>query len=209
MAWPLESISKVRVILYADDLVIFCTSQPAMQRVITKFEHTFERFGLRVARDKTETLEYGKLNGEPSIVQLGDAKIKNVATFRYLGHMICADPKTDTIGHKIGSAWQSWSSLKHVFLDREIPLRIRVSILESTVRARLTYALQARLLTARENARIESIWAGNIENDEPFNWALKLTNAKLLEIAKTTSISAYIEKQHYKFIAHTCRRPND
>ena len=59
--------TKVRVILYADDLVIFCTSQACMQRVITKFEQTFERFGLRVARDKTETLEYGTSAHEPSI----------------------------------------------------------------------------------------------------------------------------------------------
>ena len=90
------------------------------------------------------------------------------------------------------------------------------------------YALQARLLTARENARIESIWAGYIRKmvkggyarkksphtatgqpEEEFNWAFKLTNAKLLSIAKTTSISAFIEKQHFKFIAHTTRRPND
>ena len=99
-----------------------------MQRVVTKFEQGFERYGLRVARDKTETLEYGNSAvQEPTIVQLGDTQIKNVASFRYLGHMICSDPKSDTIGHKIGSAWQSWSSLKHIFLDREVPLRIRVS----------------------------------------------------------------------------------
>ena len=33
--------------------------------------------------------------------------------------LITSDPKTDTIGHKIGSAWECWSHLKHIFLDKE------------------------------------------------------------------------------------------
>ena len=229
---PLNGKTKVRVILYADDLVIFCTSHSCLQRVIDKFESTFKRFGLCVARDKTETVDFDSPAQATSIVHLGEEPIKNVASFRYLGHVMSSDSKSDKIGHKIGSAWQSWNALKHVFLDREIPLRIRVSILESTVRARLTYALQARLLTLRENQRIESIWTGylrkmvkggyarknapprgskpsQLQDETIWDWSFKLTNKKLLEIAKTSSITAYIEKQHLKYIAHTTRRQND
>ena len=105
-----------------------------------------------VARNKIETMCFESDNmslDKASLITLGEEKVKNVPSFKYLGHLITSDQKTYTIGHKIGSAWECWSHLKHIFLDKEISLSIRVQILESTVRTRLTYVLQAKLLTTK------------------------------------------------------------
>ena len=64
---------------------------------------------------------------------------------KYLGHTISSDPGKDNIGHKIGSAWENWAKYKHILLDHEVPLSIRVRMLEATVRSRLTYSLQTRV----------------------------------------------------------------
>lgn len=221
---PTHGKLKISVILYADDLVIFCTSADGLQRALTKFEDTFTRFGMIVARDKTKTMCFGEKDvgsDIDSFVQLGGEPVENVNAFKYLGHLITSDPKIDNIGHKIGSAWESWANYKHVFLDQEIPLSIRVKILESTVRSRLVYALQYKLLTAKESSRINTIWMGFLRKmvrggyarksktpEEDQSWALKFTNAKILELCRTPDIACFCEKQHYKFIAHTCRRQN-
>ena len=45
-------------------------------------------------------------------------------------------------------------------------------------------------------------------DDDDWDWSYKYSNAKLLKLARTTSIFTYCEKQHYKFIAHTTRHQN-
>ena len=35
-----------------------------------------------------------------SIITLGEEKVKDFLSFKYLGHLITSDPKTYTIGHK-------------------------------------------------------------------------------------------------------------
>jgi len=216
---------KVKVILYADDLVIFASSTACLETVVSKFTEVFGRYGLVVALDKTMTMGFGDL-AQPetsSIMRLEDCDIAHVQKFKYLGDTISSDPKFDKIGNKIGSAWQAWNRLRHIFTDHEISLKIRVQILEATVRSVLTYALQASSLTVQESSRIESIWTGFLRKMvkggyQPRNastrsgerdWALRYSNAKIREITGTSSIVSFCDKQHLKFIAHTTRRQND
>ena len=70
-------------------------------------EATFTRYGLTLSRKKTETMV---VNGNPietqsqSLITLGDKKIKNVQTFKYLGAKISPKNNKVMIQHHIGSA---------------------------------------------------------------------------------------------------------
>ena len=88
-----------------------------------------------VARDKTESMLFGEdaTDTTTSIIALQGEPIKHVESFKYLGHLLASNPKIDTLGHKIGSAWEAWSKYRHIFTDSEIPLQIRVNILDWTV----------------------------------------------------------------------------
>ena len=41
------------------------------------------------------------------------------------------------------------------------------------------------------------------------NWAWKFSDEDILQIAKTTWIGVFANKQHMKFMAHITRMPND
>ena len=62
------------------------------------------------------------------------------------------------LNFRISSAFQKWNELKHILCDRRIFMSTRAKILESCVRSRLLYSVQAWELTAQELKKIESIW---------------------------------------------------
>ena len=92
---------------------------------------------------------------------------------------------------------------------------MRISILNSLVRSRLTYGCQAWILTAAQKDRLNAVYTSMIrkmvrggykrKKDE---WGYKLTNQNLLDLAKTEAISAFIERQRKRYLAHVIRRPN-
>ena len=92
---------------------------------------------------------------------------------------------------------------------------MRISILNSLVRSRLTYGCQTWILTAAQKDRLNSTYTSMIrkmvrgvykrKRDE---WGYKLTNQNLLDLAKTEAISAFIERQKKRYLAHMIRQPN-
>ena len=114
-----------------------------------------------IAASKTEFMCFGEdaeqAKADQPTITLDDCPLNFVDSFKYLGHMLSSDPNKDTIGHKIGSAWEDCAKYKHILLDHEVPLNIYVRILEATVRSRLTYSLQAKLLNSNKNRRVSSI----------------------------------------------------
>ena len=75
----------------------------------------------------TETMAFNvddAIKNQESLISIGNNKIKNVRTFKYLGYTITNDEeKTSHFLHaRIGAAFQKWNELKHVLTDRRIRL---------------------------------------------------------------------------------------
>ena len=75
------------------------------------------------------------IKNQESLINIGNKKIKNVRTFKYLGYTITHDEeKTSRFMHaRIGAAFQKWNELKHVLTDRRIRLSTRVRFLTTCV----------------------------------------------------------------------------
>ena len=158
---PPSGKRKVKLILYADDIVLFCRSASSLQLSVDAMNSVFTRFGLKIAEDKTQTMIFNADEEElaqESIITLNGFAVENVRKFRYLGYWLNNTAKNPPLAEQISSAWSKWTEIKHILCDREINLWIRVKILESTVRARLLYAAQTDLLSSAEHAKLESIW---------------------------------------------------
>ena len=158
---PPSGKRKVKLILYADDIVLFCRSASSLQLSVDAMNSVFTRFGLKIAEDKTQTMIFNADEEElaqESIITLNGLAVENVRKFRYLGYWLNNTAKNPPLAEQISSAWSKWTEIKHILCDREINLWIRVKILESTVRARLLYAAQTDLLSSAEHAKLESIW---------------------------------------------------
>ena len=49
---------RLRMLLYADDIVLFCEDVDELQSILKIYDETFTRFGLTIAIDKTQTLSF-------------------------------------------------------------------------------------------------------------------------------------------------------
>ena len=97
-----------------------------------------------------------------SLISIGGVALKNMRTFKYLGHMSTNNDNDPShyLTFRISSAFQKWNELKHVLTDRRIKMSTRVKILEACVRSRLLYSAQSWELSASELRKLETIWHG-------------------------------------------------
>ena len=155
-------------------------------------------------------------------------------SFKYLGYTIRNSDESQSLGTRIGSAFQKWNELKHVLTDHRIHLSTRVKFLTACVRSRLLYSVQTWQLTANDLRKIEVVWHGflrkmvkggykrknvpdnNNNRDDPqstrvegeLDWSFMMSNADLREKTKTLPIKPFCFKQHLQYIAHICRLQN-
>ena len=159
----LSGKERLRMILYADDIVILCKDIDELAAILNIYDKTFTRFGLKISTGKTETMAFNvpeEVKSRPSLFSIGEIPIKNVRLFKYLGHVITNndDDPSHYLSFRISSAFQKWNELKHVLTDKIIFMSTRVKLLEACVRSRLLYSCQSWELLASELRKLESIW---------------------------------------------------
>ena len=79
------------MILYADDIALLCSNIDELAEIVKIYDKTFTRFGLKISTGKTETMAFNvpeDIKSKPSLISVGGVALKNVRTFKYLGHMI-------------------------------------------------------------------------------------------------------------------------
>ena len=161
----LSGKERLRMILYGDDIAILCNNIDELAEILNIYDKTFTRYGLKISTGKTETMAFNvpeeiKIKTIP--FSIGEIPIKNVRTFKYLGHVITnndGDP-SHYLSFRISSAFQKWNELKHVLTDKRIVMSTRVKLLEACVRSRLLYSCQSWELAASELRKLETIWNG-------------------------------------------------
>ena len=154
--WP-SGTQWLRMILYADDIVILCESIDELAEIINIYDKTFARFGLKISTDETETMAFNvpeEIKTKPSLTSIGAIALKNVNTFKYFGHTIVNNDEDPShfLTFRISSAFQKWTEVKHLLTDS------RILISTACVRSRLLYSAQSWELSASEIIKIKSIW---------------------------------------------------
>ncbi len=161
----LSGIQRLKMLLYADDIVLLCSDINELAEIVNIYNKHFSRFGLQISTGKTETIAFNvpdEIKNRSSLISIDDVPIKNVRTFKYLGFMISnnEDNQSHYLNHRISSAFQKWTELKHVLTDRRIRMTTRIKLLESCVRSRLLYSAQAWEMSVSNLRKIDSVWFG-------------------------------------------------
>ena len=207
---------------YADDLLLAFADRENLEKGLRVLENVFKRFRLAMNIVKTKTMicnYQGPVEEYPaSIARVNEETVENVKTFKYLGSQIHYDQAITgeaEITSRIDMAESKFYEYGKKFMNYRIKLSVRISIMNSLVRSRLTYGCQTWILTAAQKDRINAVYTSMIrkmvrggykrKKDE---WGYKLTNQNLLDLAKTEAISAFIERQRKRYLAHVIRRPN-
>ena len=100
---------RMRMLLYADDIVLFCEDIQELNCILKIYDETFSRFGLTIATDKTKTISFNvseDVMNTKSLISLRDEEIENVRNFKYLGHVLSNVNSNSPafINHQIASA---------------------------------------------------------------------------------------------------------
>ena len=80
----LSGVQRLRMILYADDIVLLCNDIDELSEIVKIYVATFTRFGLKISTDKTETMAFNvdeEIKAKPSLISIGEVELKNVRVF--------------------------------------------------------------------------------------------------------------------------------
>ena len=108
----------LRWLLYADDLVFFCTNLNQAEEIINIMNNVCRRFGLTISFKKTKVMQFNT-GTEDTIIKVGEAFLENVSEFCYLGHTIFNDVRNST-ALRIAKATAKFNKLSDVLRDNEI-----------------------------------------------------------------------------------------
>ena len=116
----LGGFQRLRVILYADDIVLLSSNIDELLEIVNIYDKVFTRFGLKILTGKTETMAFNvaeDIKSKPSLISIGVVALKNVRIFKYLGHMINNNNEDPShfLTLRISSAFQKWNKLKARF----------------------------------------------------------------------------------------------
>ena len=214
---------------YADDIVLYLTSNCGLQNSIKKLDETFNNFYLKINVGKTKSMvakyKYLQTNTlySKSIATLKGEKVENNQEFRYLGAQLHEDqPATGDleIFNRIESAKCKFASLKYLLVNYDIALGTRLKFLNAYVRSRLTYSAQNWSITKLQTNRIDVTYRHFLrkmvnrgfkrkKEDGIMTFKMYYSNEDILRICKTTDASTFIKSLQKKYLAHTIRRPDD
>ena len=95
------------MILYTDDIVLLNNDNDELMDILS----IFSRFELTIYTSKTQTMTFNvseEIKAKESLVSLGDVQLKNIRTFKYLGHTIANNEKDPSyfLSLRIASAFQ-------------------------------------------------------------------------------------------------------
>ena len=223
MKAAVSGMVNFKVVKFADDIFVGANSREELLVMMRIIAEKFENIGMKLAESKTVTMTWNtteEIMTEESLISINGTELKNLREFRYLGHTLLNHTKPKFLTAQIGLAYAAWNDHKKMLTDHRIKLWIQVRIVESTVRSRLTFALQTDRLK-HERKKIDGVWLrmcrkmvrgsfrrrGGEKSEESIEFLYK--NEDITRICATQPASIFCEIQHLKFVRHVARMEND
>lgn len=203
---------------YADDLALFFMDRESLQQGLKLLDETFKRFHLAINVSKTKTMimNFDEDGDYPTTISsLAESDVDNVKVFRYLGCNICWNEYNtgdSEVNLRIDCAENKFYELGKKFMNHNINLSTRVSLLNCLVRSRLTYGCQTWTLTANQKDKVNSTYAlmlrkmiRNGFRRKEDQWSYVWTNEAILKLCRTETVEIFVSCQQRKYLAHLIR----
>lgn len=220
----LSDTELVRMILYADDLVLFCKSVQEAEGVLYIIHTTCKQFGLSISFKKTKTQVFNnpELAELPTLFSIEGNIVENVKEFTYLGQLITTKETACFTDLRTTRATAKFNELRSMLCDTDVNLQTRRKFLESCVRSRLLYGTQAYFPSEAQFKRLEGCWNKLLrsmvkggwkrrevsENGEVLDYSFVYTNDDISRILKVNNLRDFNNAQYLRYIGHSCRLPN-
>ena len=128
---------------FADDVLLFPTSEVQLQKMMCDFKQSIERVGLKVRPDRTKILSNQSSNRRKEMeINNIEVEILSVCeSAKYLGQTITfPQQETSEIKHRIRAAWASFNRYEHELMSQSYFLQHRLRLFNMVITPTLSHA---------------------------------------------------------------------
>ena len=142
---------KLTNLRFADDIVLFATSQQIIQQMLQEIHNKSKSVGLQLNFNKTKIMT----NHIKHPILIGNHQIEYVSEYIYLGQTISFTNRSDKeINRRITLTWKKFWSLAFILLNKKIAINLKRTIIDSCLLPTLIYGCQTWSLTAAQKLSI-------------------------------------------------------
>jgi len=143
-------------LLFADDQVVIAGDRDDSSYMFRKLEEEYEKWGLTISHKKTEYMVAGENDRQD--LDVGQHKLKNCATFKYLGVTLSNTGKSnEDIKNKIGQGRRVIRQLNSVLWNNKIRSKTKTTIYRSIFESISTYGSETWELTKNNKQKLLSL----------------------------------------------------
>ena len=153
---PFEPLTNFR---FADDVILVAASRTDVRRMLTDLNAEAAAFGLKLQAGKTKVLVTGSLARHSPISCPGfDAEVlQDGESEKYLGRKLSVvDFREVEFKNRTAMGWASFFRLKGALCNRHVPIRHRISLLESSVSPCILYGCGTWTMTSSMTQKLRS-----------------------------------------------------
>ena len=193
---------------YADDAVLISNSEENLQKLLDTVVEASSRQGLTLNCKKTECMVVSKQTGVNCHLEIGNEKIKQVKSFKYLGSIITEDGKCEKeIKSRIAMAKEAFQRLKPILVSGSLSLDTKKRILQCYVYSILLYGSECWTISTQIENRLKAAEMWFYRRMLKISWTSHQSNEEVLRrMATDRALIATIQQRRMSFFCHLIRK---
>jgi hypothetical protein len=192
-------LEYIREAQYADDIAIFCDTASGLQTLLTAYNNTAKRLGLRINAKKTEIL----CIGEETDFFIDEVKLVNVNRFKYLGSFVSKDGTLkEELVARIQATSCAYGRLKHrVFDNRDLTTKTKVKVYSQCLLPILLYGSEAWTLYSHQVKQLRNAQQRHLRAIMKIKWDDFVNNEEVLTRAGVEDIEILLIKNRLHWLS--------
>ena len=173
-----DALKPLTNLRFADDVVLIATSRSDIAKMIADLRREAATFGLKLHTGKTKILITDR-SMRRSPISCGGTEVQVLQegeTEKYLGRKLSVDEFREAeLDNRLAMGWAAFFKLKGALCDRQVPIRDRMKLFESSVAPCVLYACGTWTMTAEMVSKLRST------RRRMLRWMIKLARGKVEE----------------------------
>ena len=192
---------------YTDVTFLIAESQAQLQELLDRVVNASQEKGLTINCKKTECMVISKKESPRCDLRIGDAHIKQVQKFNYLGSVIKSDGRCDTeIKKCIGMAKDTFQKLEKVLRNHKSAMETK-RVLDAYVMSILMYGSKCWTISPQMRQRLEAAEIWFHRHMLRISWTEHKSYEEVLRMAGAErNLLKYIRKRQHEFLSHILRK---
>ncbi|XP_063382696.1 uncharacterized protein LOC134669094 [Cydia fagiglandana] len=192
-------------LLFADDAAFIATSPEELQSMVDKFNAACKLFAMSINVKKTVVMAQGA-NQDPTI-QLDDLPLEVVGSFCYLGSTVTNNLSLDAeINIRIGKASTMFGRLNtRVWDNKHLTVNTKMIVYQTSILSILLYGAETWTSYVKQERKLNNFHMRCLRRILNISWKDRVTNEKVLSIARLPSITAILKQRRLRWLGHVHR----